>query len=246
MKVLVTGAAGFLGRGLIIPFEGACDLRLMDVKDWQTPHEKVVGSVADLQTVQQAMEGVDAVVIAHMAQQGKDSYGTPTLPYDVNVKGTSNLFFAAAQRGVKRMALISSGGVVDPAYGAGDYLTRELPFTACGIYRQTKVLQEVIARLYHNEFGIGVAIVRAGYITDMDTAQDKYGRKLQEANWQYCDRRDIGEVCRRALLLPDLGCEVFWPFSTPMATKHADMEFVYKRLNWKPRYDFSNLRQSWK
>ena len=36
MKVLVTGAAGFLGRGLVLPFEGVHDLRLMDVTgfDW--------------------------------------------------------------------------------------------------------------------------------------------------------------------------------------------------------------------
>ena len=50
MKVLVTGAGGFLGRGLVAPFVGRHDLRLMDVVDWQTPHEKVIGDVADLET----------------------------------------------------------------------------------------------------------------------------------------------------------------------------------------------------
>ena len=47
MKILVTGAGGFLGRGLIVPLEGKHDLRLMDVADEDTPHEKVMGSVAD-------------------------------------------------------------------------------------------------------------------------------------------------------------------------------------------------------
>jgi nucleoside-diphosphate-sugar epimerase len=243
VKVLVTGAAGFLGRGLVIPFQGKSDLRLMDVADWDTPHEKVVGSVADLDTVLRAAEGVDALVIAHMAPQGKVSYGTPTLPYDVNVKGTANLFFAAAQLGIKRVALVSSGGAVGNVYFAGGYLSRDLPFGAKGMYSHTKVLQETIARMYHQEFGIGVAILRPGYITDMDLRQDKYGRVLEECNWQFADRRDIGEIARRALLLPDLGCEIFWTLSTPMGAKHADMEYVYKRLDWKPQYDFSNLKQ---
>jgi hypothetical protein len=77
----------------------------------------------------------------------------------------------------------------------------------------------------------------------MDACVDKYGRKLAECNWQFVDRRDIGEIARLALELPDLGFEIFWTLSTPMGAKHADMEYVYQRLNWKPKYDFSNLPQ---
>jgi nucleoside-diphosphate-sugar epimerase len=67
MKVLVTGAGGYLGQGLVLPFEGHVDLRLMDVVDFTTSHEKIVSSVADLDAVQRAVEGVYGIVIAHMA-----------------------------------------------------------------------------------------------------------------------------------------------------------------------------------
>lgn len=170
VKVLVTGAGGFLGRGLVVPFEGQADLRLMDVVDWQTPHEKIVASVADLEPVMKAVEGVDAIVIAHMAPQGA-SYKTPTIAYDVNVKGTANLFYAANQFGVKKVVLISSGGAVWDVYFSANHLTRELPRRGKGIYGHTKVLQEVIAEQYHHEFGIGVAVLRCGYITDMDLSR---------------------------------------------------------------------------
>lgn len=243
MKVLVTGAGGFLGRGLVVPFEGQCDLRLMDVVDWDTPHEKVLGSVADLDSVLRAVEGTDAIVIAHMASRASDAYKSPTIPYDVNVKGTANLFFAAVHHGVKRVALISSGGAVHHYYTRPGFLTRDLPHRGKGIYCQTKILQEVIAQQQHLEHGIGVAVLRCGYITDMDTGRDKYGKSLAQCNWQFVDRRDIGEMALRALLLPDLGYEIFYALSTPMAAKHADMEYTYKRLNWKPKYDFSNLKQ---
>lgn len=241
MKVLVTGAGGFLGRGLIVPFEGQADLRLMDVVDWQTPHEKIVASVADLDAVLKAVEGTEALVIAHMAPQRTEAYKTPTIAYDVNVRGTANLFFAAAQFGIKRVVLISSGGVVRHYYLQGGPLTRDLPHRGHGIYCQTKILQEVIAQQHHYEFGMGVAVLRCGYIADMDSGRDKYDKQLGAANWQFVDRRDIGEMALRALQLPDLGYEIFYALSTPMATEHADMDCAYKRLNWKPRYDFSNL-----
>jgi uronate dehydrogenase len=243
MKVLVTGAGGFLGRGLVVPFEGKCDLRLMDVVDWQTPHEKLIGSVADLDTVLKAVEGVDALVLAHMASRQTGSYDTPVAPYDANVKGTANLFFAAAKFGIKRVSLISSSGVVGWYQQTGKFLARDLPPRGPGIYSHTKICQEAIAQQYHHEFGIGVAAIRPAYITDMDSAKDKYGKQAHECNWQFVDRRDIGEIARLAILLPDLGFEVFYALSTPMAVKHADMEYTYKRLNWKPKYDFSNLKQ---
>jgi len=215
----------------------------MDVVDWPTPHEKIVASVADLDAVLKAVEGVDALVIAHMAPQRTEAYKTPTIAYDVNVRGTANLFFAAAKFGLKQVVLVSSGGAVHQHYLQGGPLTRDLPHRGKGIYCHTKILQEVIAQQHHYEFGMGVAVLRCGYITDMDSGCDKYGKHLDAANWQFVDRRDVGEMALRALQLPDLGYEIFYALSTPMAAKHADMEYAYKRLNWKPKYDFSNLKQ---
>src|SRR5690606_34827266 len=44
MRVLITGAAGFLGEGLVQAFDGH-DLRLLDVVEAPGPGEKLVGSV---------------------------------------------------------------------------------------------------------------------------------------------------------------------------------------------------------
>jgi nucleoside-diphosphate-sugar epimerase len=48
MRILMTGAAGYLGRGMVKPFLGQHEMRLMDVVDSDTPAPKLVGSVADL------------------------------------------------------------------------------------------------------------------------------------------------------------------------------------------------------
>ena len=241
MNILITGAGGFLGSGLVLPFQEHVDLRLLDVVDFDTPHEKMVGSVADLDTVRRATDGVDGVVIAHMASRQAGAYDTPPPAYEANVTGTANLLFAAVEADLPRVSLISSIGVVGHWRQQDQFLHADLPLRGDGHYSHTKICQEVIARQMHYEHGLGVAAIRPAYITDMDTCADKYGRVAKSRNWQFVDRRDIGEMARRALLLPDLGFEVFWALSTPMAADHADMESTYRRLDWRPRYDFGNL-----
>ncbi len=238
MKTLITGAAGYLGRGLILPFEGKHDLRLMDVVEFESPHEVFVGSVADLDDCRKMLDGVDAMVIAHMASRQAGSYDTPIAPFDVNVKGTANLLFAAVERGIKNVALISSIGVVAAHQAAGTFLTLDMPMQGPGMYGITKICQEVIAEQFHLEHGIGVAALRPAYITDADSCKDKYGREANECNWQFIDRRDIGEAARLAIELPDLGFEKFYVLGTPMAKDHADMTPTYERLGWTPQHPF--------
>jgi len=241
MRVLVTGAAGFLGRGMVLPFEGAHGLRLMDVVDFESPHETMIGSVADLDDARRAVEGVDGIVIAHMASRQAGSYETPVAPFDVNVKGTANLLFAAVEFGVKRVALISSIGVVLESQRAGEFLTDETPMVNCEMYGLTKICQEVIARQYHLAHGIGVAALRPAYITDADDLTDKYGRTKETVNWQFIDRRDIGLAAKLALELDDLGFEVFYVLGPPEADEHADVARTRERLGWTPQHNFAGV-----
>jgi len=245
MKVLVTGAAGFLGRGLIIPFEEQGHaLRLMDIAPFSSPrHEVVSGDVGDYDQVERAVQGVDGLVIAHMVPQG-ESYKTPRLPFDVNVKGTANLFHAAVRCGVRRVVVISSASTVmgNPKTPEA-MLRRNWPLRADkpGYYRLSKVLQEVIAEHFARTEKMSVACLRVGYILDGDANIDKYGRHVTERNYQDSDRRDIGDVARLCLELGSPGYDIFHVMSTPESMDVADVRYTCERLNWKPRYDFSGL-----
>ena len=240
MKILMTGAGGFLGRGMIAPLvEAGHTLRLMDVVPFESPHEVVVGDVSDLDACRRAMAGQDAVIIAHMAPNRPEVYATPTLPFDVNVKGTANLFAAAVAHDIRRIVLISSSAVVGRAQQAGEFLRRDSPLQPCQLYGLTKVCQEIIAEYYHRMHGIAVAMLRPAYITDADTLRDKYNRQQTSVNWQYIDRRDIGSAAACALKLSDLGCEAFYLLGHRDGALHADVAHTRQRLGWTPAHDFS-------
>jgi len=249
MKVLVTGAAGFLGQGLIVPFQQHdYDLRLMDVREFDSSHEVVIGTVADLPTVQKAVEGVDAIVIAHMAPRSPNAYATTELSFDINVKGTAHLFFAAAEAGIKRVVVISSTGAIlghDP-----EVWSHELPPKSKGIYGLTKACQEVIAEQYARENEMQVAALRIGYILDADKNEDKYGRKISVLNPPHIDRRDIGEVARLCIECEDLGYyEVFHVMGTELSLDEWDTRHTRERLGWQPKFDFRWMRpagQHWR
>jgi dTDP-L-rhamnose 4-epimerase len=126
MRVLVTGAAGFIGshvaqamraaghevRGLdsLAPTVHACR---PDYVDW----ELVVGDIRDPSVVAGALDGVDAVCHqAAIVGLGVDLADLPVYS-DVNVTGTAVLLSAMGRRGVGRLVLASSMVV----YGEGAY-----------------------------------------------------------------------------------------------------------------------------
>jgi len=242
-KVLFTGSAGHLGRGIVVPFENRdIDLRLMDVRPFESPHECIVGDVGDLETVRKAVRGVDAIVIAHMAKN-PDAYADPPLAFDVNVKGAANLFFAAHEAHIRKIVLISSTSAT-VGYRNSHLEPHTLPPKATGLYALTKALQEVIAEQFSREFGMAVAVLRIGCVADADKLVDKYGRKISERSLLLIDGRDIGQVARLCLERDDINYEVFNVMSTPEALEQCDVAHTCQRLNWKPMHDFSQLPTS--
>jgi nucleoside-diphosphate-sugar epimerase len=239
MRVLVTGAAGFLGRHILDRLAKDLQVRAFDIHPAEGCADCVVGSVADAAVVSGAVKGMDAIVIGHMAPNRPEIYGSPEIPFDVNVKGTAHLFHSAVETGIRRVVLISSIGTVHDPKAQPVRYTRGSPLAPCSLYALTKTLQEEMALYFHRNHGLEIAVLRPAYIVREDTLVDKYGRQRPTVNWQFIDPRDIAEATAAALRAPGLGYEVFYMVAGPDADAHADMENARRILGWKPAHTFS-------
>lgn len=238
MRVLITGAGGFLGQGLVDVFAKAGHaLRLLDVRKFESAHEVVAGSVADLPCVRAAIRDIEGLVIAHMAPRTPDAYAEPPACFDINVKGTANLFYAAREAGVRRVVLISSMGAVSGYPKDQFHPHDQLPRAERGLYAMTKVQQEMIAEQYAREHGLPVAVLRMGHVIDIRQKTDKYGKQVEAGSVHHADRFHIGEAALRCMELPELRYETFYISSVPDAEDAAvwDLDYTFKHLNWRAR-----------
>ncbi|WEO77622.1 NAD-dependent epimerase/dehydratase family protein [Cryobacterium sp. SO2] len=145
MKVLVTGASGFLGGAVAAAIIAAghevrCFQRRSSGVAGATD---VLGSITEPAEVAQAVAGVDAVV--HLA--AKVSLAGPPAEFDtVNVGGTRTLIDAARAAGVNRLVFVSSPSVAHSGASitGSDALPAD-PAQARGDYARTKAAAELLA-----------------------------------------------------------------------------------------------------
>lgn len=241
MRILVTGASGYLGRHLVSVLEEEFAVRAFDITNGGGFRDFVEGSVTDRKAVGAALDGVTAVVLAHMLPNQPGNYDSPELPFDVNVKGTAIVFEEARKRRVTRHILISSVSVLDGDRKAGNFLSRNLPPSPCKTYDLTKTLQEATARYHHEKDDFEIAVLRPAYIIDGETLEDKYAQRRLSVNWQAIDPRDIGRAALAALKLPSLSFEIFHLMAGPDAEKHADIFYARDVLGWNPKYRFKGF-----
>jgi len=238
MRLALTGAAGYTGRGVAEVLRGEHWVRGVDVRE-SAPHagESLVGDIADLEFCRRAVCDVEALVLCHMAPRPA-AYETPVVCMDSNVKGTANLYHAAVEAGVGRVVLISTMGLVGNRPGVV-VVPGDGPYNFKGeLYTLTKILQEVIARYYHDEHGVGTVLLRPGWIVYDEDFHTKYGDKLERYDPSLVDPRDIGHAILAALALPEAGLEAFQLAQDDCG---FDLTATRERLGWRPRYRFTGL-----
>ncbi len=167
MRLLVTGAAGRIGRRLrgrlVRPGR---TLRLFDIVA-QEPGatdesiELISGSILDPETLRAACDGVDAIL--HLAGLAREAPWEELLR--INVDGTRRLLDAAYEAGVRRVILASSihaVGYWSRSEAGPDGLPDDLPARPDTWYGWSKAAVEALGRLYADRFGMDVICLRIG------------------------------------------------------------------------------------
>jgi UDP-glucose 4-epimerase len=164
MRILVTGSAGHLGEALVRTLRNpGHDVVSIDVL--ASPFTRVVGSIADRETVRRCMEGVDAVL--HAATLHKPHVATHTRQdfVDTNVTGTLNLLEEAVAAKVGSFVFTSTtstfGRALTPAPGApAAWITEDVRPVPKNIYGVTKVAAEDLCELFHRSEGLACLVLK--------------------------------------------------------------------------------------
>jgi uronate dehydrogenase len=141
MRVLITGAAGYVGRYFARHWQTDDELILGDIHPDQNDPRFIPLDITDPTQTRAAMQNIDAVI--HLAKQadegpmeGDDLNGKR---FDVNVKGTFNLLQAAHEAGVKRFIFTSTVMTV-LGYQAPQWVESDAAPLPVGSYALTKQL----------------------------------------------------------------------------------------------------------
>ncbi|MEM9011277.1 MAG: NAD-dependent epimerase/dehydratase family protein [Pseudomonadota bacterium] len=184
--VVITGAAGFLGRhvaeALLARGETVRSLDLV------APHlagvEAITGSVTDLAIVREALQGADGLV--HAAAIA-DLWVRDSARYEaVNVEGTRTVLNAAAEMGIARAVHVSSyttlvaGGTAEPTAPLTEDVVHP-PEAMLGPYPASKRRAELVAEEMAAK-GLAVSIVQpSAPIGPGDRNLTPPGRMLRDA-----------------------------------------------------------------
>lgn len=231
-RVLITGAAGALGRQLRL---SGCTLanhiRLsdrvasVDLTDYE---EDYVLDLADFDAVLQAVEGCDAIV--HLGGQPMEHSFDVVL--NSNIVGSYNIYEAARRHGVKRIIYASSVHTVG-FYDVNQTIDANDPPRPDTLYGVSKCFGENLSRLYFDKFGIETVCLRIGSCFPEPTDR----RHL--TTW--LSYRDFRQLVERALSAPRVGHMISF------ATSANNQSFWDNKnasiLGYKPEDNAEDYRQ---
>jgi len=171
VRVLVTGANGFLGRHLVerllaaghpvraLVRPSAC----LDGLSWERRVEVHRGDLVDDPKLAKAFDGIDAVV--HLAASMR---GSERARYEEIVLSTERLFEAMSGSGARRLLLCSSFSVYDWLSAQGEVdeglPLRELPAEGAEGYGPAKRMQEHMARERSDDDAFELTVLRPGFV----------------------------------------------------------------------------------
>jgi uronate dehydrogenase len=213
--LLVTGAAGMLGRFLTHRPPEGWRLRLTDLTVPADPYAEFRATppagvswgrldVTDREQTAAAGEGIDAIL--HLGGVSNNAAATRDRLIPVNVDGTNNVLDAAARAGVRRVLIASSNHAVGFRRRTADVpLPDDVACWPDSLYGMTKAAMEALGRLHADQYGTQVVLLRIGSCFERPTSPRMLSTWLSPA--------DFCRLVDAALRAPVTGCRPVWGVS---------------------------------
>jgi dTDP-glucose 4,6-dehydratase len=165
VRLLVTGAAGFIGSTYVHLLHGDHEVTVLDKLTYAGRRENlpenvdlVVGSIEDRDLVLQLTEGVDAVVNFAAESHVDRSIADQEAFARTHVIGTSVLLDAARERAVPRFLQVSTdevyGSIAEGSFTEGSALDPSSPYSA------TKAGGDLLVSAHAHTYGVEALICR--------------------------------------------------------------------------------------
>jgi uronate dehydrogenase len=231
MRVLVTGAAGAIGKPVCeaLAQRGHTLRRFDRISSGKNDHDEVVADIADTAAVSRACANIDAIV--HLA-------ATPDVaPFlelvAPNVIGLFNVLDAAREQGVRRVVLASS---VQVCWSSGPQERRTAAHTAPrNHYALTKLWAEQMGEMYARMYPLTVIAARIGWmVRDLREALHMRERAMMR---NYISRRDICHFMSAAVEAPDVKFSVLYAVG-PGGRDSYDLDGPRETIGFEPQDHF--------
>src|SRR5215212_7597399 len=197
-RVLVTGAAGNIGKYFAEHSHAKYDLRIMVHKlderaDALRPFgELVAGELSDLEKLKEFCRGVDTVV--HLAGDPDPGAVWASL-LEGNIIGTYNVFVAAKAAGCRRVIYASSIHAVS-GYPADVQVKTSEPVNPGDLYGVSKCFGEALGRYMAEQEGLSVIALRIGAFQPIEAARQESSIGMLDA---FVSQRDLNQLIERCI-----------------------------------------------
>lgn len=162
MRILVTGAAGYLGREVVRALAGAGHTPIAMTRAEPVAiagaAETRYADLADRAALRAAVDGVDAVCHLAGLARARESVTDPLPFFRVNTEGTVALLEAMAVAGVERLVFASTGAI----YGTPERqpMTEDCPDAPPHPYASSKLAAEYAIEAQAGSGALGAIVVR--------------------------------------------------------------------------------------
>lgn len=226
MKILVTGAAGTIGRAVVSDLSGrghdvvALDLAA-EVEALDGVAKTVRADVTSIDDVGRAVAGCTGVV--HLAGYVEPMVATPEEVFTSNATGAFVVLQALADAGGDRAVLASSASALGMAWSPTRFSPRYVPIDEehpplpADPYGLSKLVLEQVGAMFARRHGMTVAALRFPWAPGDDVrwariaevaADPEHEGALRDL-WSYVHPRDVALAAALALEAEPFGFEVF-------------------------------------